>query len=325
VLDRAKISRRPCWGSRARAAAIGLVTVGLVLGLGTLLTQDAGGALGPKPRTASITFSRDGVSIYSVAARGGLASLILHGVRLRREFTDPAWSRDGRHLAVTVTTYPSHGFSAIAAVDGTRVIPLPSGGSGFAGGPSWNPDGSRIVAAEYDVCPASGCGGQLFFTSPTANSSTPIGPVALDPHRQDMSPSWSPDGGEIAFARFITNDNGFLRIKPRLYVIRPDNTGLRRLTTGYGNHPSWSPDGRKIAYDDGHRIRIVTADGSASVAVTRPATWDTDPAWSPDGRQIAFIRASHSGRGDLWIVRSNGSGARLLAKNADAPAWRPTK
>ncbi len=47
---------------------------------------------------------------------------------------------------------------------------------------------------------------------------------------------------------------------------------------------------------------------------------------SPDGKQIVFDRATakdDSGTADVWIMNRDGSGQRLLASNAYAPAWSP--
>jgi Tol biopolymer transport system component len=59
----------------------------------------------------------------------------------------------------------------------------------------------------------------------------------------DNFPAWSPNGDLIAFTRFSEDDYD-------IYTIRPDGTGLKRLTTTPGKdaHEIWSPDGKQILF-----------------------------------------------------------------------------
>jgi Tol biopolymer transport system component len=70
----------------------------------------------------------------------------------------------------------------------------------------------------------------------------------------NFRPSWSPDGKWIAFSSDRDTKPG--RATPSwellqstaIYVVRPDGSGLRRLTElgGYAGSPQWSRDGRRI-------------------------------------------------------------------------------
>ena len=59
----------------------------------------------------------------------------------------------------------------------------------------------------------------------------------------DGSPSWSSDGGRIAFDS-LRDGNG------EIYVMNADGSGQTRLTDdpGFDGSPSWSPDGSRIAF-----------------------------------------------------------------------------
>jgi len=62
-----------------------------------------------------------------------------------------------------------------------------------------------------------------------------------------------------------------------IFVVRPDGSGLRRLTC-CGDEPVWSPDGRKIAYrEDG--ISVMDASGSHQHVVVRGFPEMFGPAW----------------------------------------------
>ncbi|MDP9069366.1 MAG: hypothetical protein M3N53_13615 [Actinomycetota bacterium] len=100
------------------------------------------------------------------------------------------------------------------------------------------------------------------------------------------------NNGRIVFARVGRSSD--------IYSVRPDGTGMRRLTThrAWDTSPSWSPDGKLIAYecrgagraDRRGDICIMNRDGSNVQQITSGAAVDGSPAWSPDGAHLAFER-----------------------------------
>ena len=94
--------------------------------------------------------------------------------------------------------------------------------------------------------------------------------------------------GTIAFIRMV-NDRAY---GGALFVVRPDGSGLRRLTP-----PStkvywyaWSPDGRLIAYiDRGLSLWVVRRDGSGRrLLLPKSRLQSVGLSWSPDGSRIAI-------------------------------------
>jgi dipeptidyl aminopeptidase/acylaminoacyl peptidase len=116
----------------------------------------------------------------------------------------------------------------------------------------------------------------------------------------------------------------------RAYVIQPDGTGRRQLTTGVLNEecPRWSPDGKRLALAayrtsgglvTGSWLQVVSADGELEWSTLAAPT--RCPQWSPDGSRIAFVSGSA-----LAVVDAEGGAPRRLADDVAARrdlAWSP--
>ena len=102
-----------------------------------------------------------------------------------------------------------------------------------------------------------------------------------------MSPSWAPNGKDLAYVSFETG---------RPAVFRQNLvTGARQQLTnfkGLNGAPSWSPDGSKMAL-------VLSKDGNPEIyqldlrtnrfsRLTRHFAIDTEPTWMPDGKHILF-------------------------------------
>ena len=126
----------------------------------------------------------------------------------------------------------------------------------------------------------------------------------------DRSPTWSPDGSRIAFAR--SSDGG------HVWVMNADGTGAKRLTDDQAEEgePSWSPDGRWIAYThrasgtDFREVWVAGQDGSAGRGVTSLGAKSYGPDWSPDSTRLAFSADQDGGRYDIYTIRVDGSDLR---------------
>ncbi len=179
--------------------------------------------------------------------------------------------------------------------------------------------------------PGSGQAATIAFVRSTGRESdllaveTPDGSVRpLVAGRGSVStPAWSADGRSLAYAWRDPTEGGY-----RIRVADADGSNERSLTPGdaIDANPTWSPGGDRLAYSTNREgphfaIYLIGRDGSDPVRLTDGQA----PTWSPTGDWIAFVRLV-DGRGDLFLIRPDGSGLRsLTADPADDvdPAWTP--
>ena len=134
-------------------------------------------------------------------------------------------------------------------------------------------------------------------------------------------PAWSPDGRRIAF---VSRRNG----RWHIYVMRPNGTGVRRLTDSAAedDSPTWSPDGRRIAFSRGGELFAIASRGGPARRIGGAVGGEAlDPAWSPDGKLIAYdYRPPGYSIREIWVVRPSGKRRRQVTRIREVstrPAW----
>lgn len=120
----------------------------------------------------------------------------------------------------------------------------------------------------------------------------------LESNEPILSPTWSPDGKQLAYVSFEDRRPGIYR-----QVIA---TGQReRLTNfpGLNSAPAWSPDGRRMAMvlskDDNPEIYMLDLATRQFTRLTQHFAIDTEPAWMPDGRSLIFT-SDRGGRPQIY-------------------------
>jgi Tol biopolymer transport system component len=203
----------------------------------------------------------------------------------------PEWSPDGKLIAYQCQVQPSAtdpGYSRICVMDadGSHVHALAQTPvTGLSdGAPAWSPDGKEL-AFDRGVHDQHA----IFVMNADGGNARQVTPWSLS----GGQPDWSPDGKRLLF---YSNYQGPPTVSANLYVIRPDGTGLVRLTHARGGavqylSASFSPDGKWIAFGrtpgtgsaGNADIYVMRANGSAVTDVTHSAIWDSGVDWGPSG------------------------------------------
>lgn len=127
------------------------------------------------------------------------------------------------------------------------------------------------------------------------------------PRSTQASPTFSPDGSQIAF---VSDKDGGMRI----YIISatPHPKRAHPLLISKQNRenscPCWSPDGTKLAYSaktNGIRqIWIYDCVAKEEIPLTSGPGNKENPYWAPDSRHIVF-NSTDGGSSELYIVNMN--------------------
>jgi len=199
----------------------------------------------------------------------------------------PRFAPDGRlsYLDKTEQAIAVYTFGSF-----TSYIPNSSGEVG-----AWTPDSQTIIFPEIFFLPEPTPGGaeeslEQFYSHliRVTVSSNATQNLSGDELVEDASPSVSPSGAWVAFARKQLSEDKWTPGR-QLWLMRPDGSEAQQLTD--------APEFNHSAF-----------------------------AWSPDSRQIVYMRFDVTDPGspaELWIVDADGSEARLLAQGGYLPEWLP--
>lgn len=178
----------------------------------------------------------------------------------------------------------------------------------------WSSD-SRFLATEVIQ---EGQPARILVADVATGAATPLTRRGLSAH----NPLWSPDNGWIAF----TEEASGVR---SLAVVRTDGSDKRTISgdvVGVDGPDTWSPEGTWIYFNsgDGGVYRANVAGGFSQLIIGKGLTLEAayGPASSPDGTMIVFnVPRSDRLALDLYIAKSDGSGAHRLLERATHDGW----
>lgn len=113
-----------------------------------------------------------------------------------------------------------------------------------------------------------------------------------------MSPTWSPDGKQVAYVSFETG-------RPAIWRQEIATARREQLTNfkGLNSSPSWSPDGKTLAM-------VLSKSGSPDIyllditerrmrRITHEWSIETEPEWAPDGKSL-FFTSDRGGKPQIY-------------------------
>jgi len=226
----------------------------------------------------------------------------------------PAWSPDGKIIAVTAKT--ATGEAAILGIDvaGGQQRELTNAKLRWAGNPNWLADNSGLVVSAYrdssgdrsdEIWEISAADGS---TRKIAGGTTGVLGLSLtaDSHSitavesRLVSSIWLSPTGAVKDAAQIKQNLPELNIDPTGMIFAPDGNIL------YGSSLNGNVD-----------IWMMDASGGSARQITTGDAADSMPVAIEDGRAIAFV-SNRSGRPEIWRMNLDGTEQKQLTNVSGA-------
>ncbi|GAB5382827.1 MAG: hypothetical protein Alis3KO_40720 [Aliiglaciecola sp.] len=140
---------------------------------------------------------------------------------------------------------------------------------------------------------------------------------------QDLWPTWSPNGSQIAYSHGAGSTG-----QRFVYIINSDGSNKTRLTEG--NDPDFSPDGKTLLFtrygEKGNRSATLhTFDLTSKSFKTLQFEAQPDlvaaPRFSADGKHIVLVATDDTQTNQLVVLNADGTDPRIIYKTADNIAF----
>ena len=337
-------------------------------------------SLGGEPRrlfenlSSAVTFSPDGKQLafirrseeesqLTIAKEDGSAAKIIYSVKAPEQlFNNPAWSPDGKTIAVARQTPPQERRLVAVSVAGGEGKPIGSHVWLRILRSVWLPDNTGLIAVardmnsedksqiheisypggevrritfdlyDYNGLGLTADGNSLVTVKNETHSSMWVGSMGKGQTiKESVLPEvdgtdgldWTPDGRIVFTALRAAEEN--------LAIVDANGSGRKSLTElgvagEFIAEPSVCGDGRHVVAVSNHGgnrgLFRIDADGKNLVQLTN-GTSDTSPSCSSDGKWVTF-QSNRTGKPTLWKVPvEGGEQKQLTTEECPAPAVSP--
>ena len=298
------------------------------------------------------------IALVTAKADGSDARTLLTADGVHPSLRNPAWSPDGKTIAVVRGTGGAAGEIWLTSETGgdLRRLSNDRGAAVFSDEPEFTTDGRSILHASNrggatniwsqpldggapvrlttgpgpEISPTTAGSGEIAFASSRWRSALYLYELAskntrpLTTHSAYLwGPSFSPNGREVAISRSEV-DGAW-----HLWLASVEGGAVRQLTSGpLGEvYPRYTPDGEFVMYhtwDRPRRVWKVARQGGRPVALTPENLDATFADLSPDGMSLAFVVTENNSLEHVYTMRLPDGIPRLLTKSpASTPRWSP--
>jgi Tol biopolymer transport system component/DNA-binding winged helix-turn-helix (wHTH) protein len=213
-----------------------------------------------------------------------------------RTAVGPSLSRDGKHLAFSVSRAGTLDLWEKSLVDGSEVPIIADEHSRVLG--QWSPHGMQLVYTRQKSSEATPY--QIMVWSKQTHSEEPLTTLS---EIQRFPSDWSVDGASLLMLQ--GTEVWLLPVAAAPHA----ETAARKIISDAKYvlyQPHFSPNARWIVFGAAANsatiaestLYVVPAAGGAWTRITDGKHWDDKPRWSPDGKTIYFV----SGRGGFFNV-----------------------
>ncbi|MEP7325752.1 MAG: LpqB family beta-propeller domain-containing protein, partial [Gemmatimonadota bacterium] len=182
----------------------------------------------------------------------------------------------------------------------------------------WGRADTTVILVTGDLIFSANRGGPTFgIYQLSLRDPSRVVPLLADSF-QNVQAVPSPDRGTIAFS---SNRGGDFD----LYLMDPDGTNLRRITSGLGadGDPAWTPDGSHLVFTSARsgssQIYSMATDGTGLRPLTTAGGGNSAPAVSPDGRTIVFV-SGRDGNDEIYRMDIDGGNQTNLSATREREA-----